>query len=86
VVCSGGQWCVSFILRFILRFFFVFTVPHGERKRTCEVRSRSRSTVWNGLKAFDVDVVCTFAKSVQRSKVRSYISFLYISIDLSKSW
>jgi len=27
------------------------------------------------VKAFDVDVVCSFAKSVQRSKVRSYVSF-----------
>jgi len=27
--------------------FFVFTVPHGERERTCEFRSRS--TVWKGL-------------------------------------
>ena len=36
----------SFVLVFL---FFVFTVPHVERERTCEVRSRFHATVWNGL-------------------------------------
>jgi len=36
----------SFVLVLV---FCIYTVPYDERERTCEVRSRSRSTAWDDL-------------------------------------
>jgi len=39
-----------FVINCILQLLSIFSVPHGERVRTCEVRSRFFfRTVWNDL-------------------------------------